>query len=153
MVEVLNVLFAHGTALVLAIVVGATLAALAIGRRERFFRPRGGWRIAADVALALVACAALAAGYLGLRVHHELRERVAAWELRSMATGATRRLADYHGMPVVLNVWATWCGPCREEMPALNALADRHRGHDAIVLAATDESIDDVRASKRRGCP
>lgn len=35
--------------------------------------------------------------------------------------------------PIVLNFWATWCGPCRNEMPALQAAAENYRGHVAII--------------------
>lgn len=35
---------------------------------------------------------------------------------------ATRALADYKGQVVLVNIWATWCGPCREEIPSLQAL-------------------------------
>lgn len=38
------------------------------------------------------------------------------------ADGGEHRLADYQGHYVLLNFWATWCAPCREEMPALEAL-------------------------------
>ena len=38
------------------------------------------------------------------------------------AGGAERRLADWHGRTVLFNLWATWCVPCRKEMPALEAL-------------------------------
>jgi thiol-disulfide isomerase/thioredoxin len=41
-------------------------------------------------------------------------------------TGASVDLADYAGRPVVLNFWASWCPPCREEIPALVQLAERH---------------------------
>lgn len=37
-------------------------------------------------------------------------------------TGASHSLADYRGKVVALNLWATWCAPCREEMPALSRL-------------------------------
>ncbi|SEM76275.1 Thiol-disulfide isomerase or thioredoxin [Loktanella fryxellensis] len=47
--------------------------------------------------------------------------------------GAEASLADYAGKPVVLNFWATWCAPCREEMPHLSALQDA-MGADAVVL-------------------
>lgn len=39
--------------------------------------------------------------------------------------GQRRSLADFAGRPLLVNVWATWCGPCRVEMPSLNALAER----------------------------
>ena len=39
------------------------------------------------------------------------------------------------GRVVLLNFWATWCAPCRIEMPSLDALARQHRGRDLLVLA------------------
>ena len=42
--------------------------------------------------------------------------------------GATLRLADFRGDVVVVNVWASWCGPCREETPALEQVWDERRG-------------------------
>ncbi len=38
-------------------------------------------------------------------------------------TGAQKTLADFSGTPLLVNFWATWCIPCRQEMPALNAVA------------------------------
>lgn len=40
--------------------------------------------------------------------------------------GSTRKLSDYRGKTVVLNFWATWCGPCRLEMPDFEALSRDH---------------------------
>jgi thiol-disulfide isomerase/thioredoxin len=54
--------------------------------------------------------------------------------LRDLA-GKEHRLADYKGKVVVLNFWATWCDPCREEMPALQRLQDKLAGKPFAILA------------------
>ena len=49
--------------------------------------------------------------------------------------GRTRTLADFHGKVVLLNVWATWCAPCRQEMPTLDRLQANLGGADFEVVA------------------
>jgi len=46
-----------------------------------------------------------------------------------------RNLADFKGKVVLLNIWATWCGPCRNEMPALDRLQAGLGGSDFEVVA------------------
>jgi thiol-disulfide isomerase/thioredoxin len=46
-------------------------------------------------------------------------------------------LADYAGEPVVLNFWATWCAPCREEMPSLDRLQAEMGDRLEVVTVAT----------------
>lgn len=55
------------------------------------------------------------------------------------------RLAELKG-PAVLNLWATFCGPCRDELPALQELADRTAGRLHVVGVDTDDSRDDAAA-------
>jgi peroxiredoxin len=50
-----------------------------------------------------------------------------------MPGGGTFRLADHRGRAVFINFWATWCAPCREEMPAMERLWRRHR-HRAFTM-------------------
>jgi peroxiredoxin len=49
--------------------------------------------------------------------------------------GRLHRLSDYRGKVVLLNFWATWCGPCREEMPSMEALRASLQGRPFVVLA------------------
>jgi thiol-disulfide isomerase/thioredoxin len=49
--------------------------------------------------------------------------------------GQSKSLADWHGRTVLLNLWATWCVPCRKEMPALDALQDKLGAPDFEVVA------------------
>lgn len=50
------------------------------------------------------------------------------------ADGNLHRLSAWDGKLVLLNFWATWCGPCREEMPALDAAQQRFGGHGLQVV-------------------
>lgn len=50
-------------------------------------------------------------------------------------TGKTLRLADFRGRVVLLNLWATWCAPCRREMPTLDRLQKMLGGPDFEVVA------------------
>jgi thiol-disulfide isomerase/thioredoxin len=48
--------------------------------------------------------------------------------------GKTQRLSDYRGKWVLVNFWATWCAPCLEEMPELDALHQAHKNKDLVVI-------------------
>lgn len=70
-----------------------------------------------------------------------------AWKVVT-PEGTPVDLASYRGRPVLLNVWATWCGPCLMEMPSLIALSQRpelKEANVAIVLVSTDGDLDPVR--------
>ena len=52
--------------------------------------------------------------------------------------GNTFSLQDFAGRPIVLNFWATWCGPCVEEMPELQAYSDAQGEGGVVVISVTD---------------
>jgi len=58
------------------------------------------------------------------------------------AAGQRKSLADWRGRTVLLNLWATWCVPCRTEMPALQALQQKLGGKDFEVVAVNIDTRD-----------
>jgi len=57
-------------------------------------------------------------------------------------SGKPVHLSDFRGKWVVVNYWATWCGPCREEMPELDSFHQAHKNSDAVVLGVNLEDIE-----------
>ena len=68
-----------------------------------------------------------------------LATAVAQADMRNM-DGSTSKVADMKGKVLLLNMWATWCGPCRGEMPDLVKMQDEHRdkGFEIIGLNTDD---------------
>ena len=60
-------------------------------------------------------------------------------------TGAVLSASDFDGQVLLINFWATWCKPCREEMPMLSALHDRLSGQGFQVLGI---ALDDVQQAR-----
>jgi len=58
------------------------------------------------------------------------------------AEGKTRKLSEFRGRPVLVNLWATWCVPCRREMPALDQLQAKLGGAKFDVVAINIDTRD-----------
>jgi len=64
------------------------------------------------------------------------------------ADGKPRKLSDWRGKTVLVNLWATWCVPCRKEMPALEALQTKLEGPNFEVVAINIDTRDSDKPKK-----
>lgn len=100
------------------------------------------------VTLALAACSGVGASGGGntrmadVEVGNKVGMRAPDFALPEVRSGKTVRLSDLKGKPVLINFWATWCGPCRLEMPELEAAYEAH-GNEGFTVVAVDVKIDD----------
>lgn len=95
--------------------------------------------------------AALAAGLVtwgftvgAVRVMHSSQPPLPAVQLRSVQ-GNSQSLTDFSGQPMVVNLWATWCPPCRREMPVL-AAAQRQKVDVAFIFVNQGQSAEAVQS-------
>ncbi len=66
--------------------------------------------------------------------------------------GNTVTLSDFRGKVVFINFWATWCPPCRAEMPEIEAIHQEYKGQDVVVIGVDlMETEDEVRQFVQRG--
>lgn len=72
-------------------------------------------------------------------------EPIPAFGLRNLAREVVHIPAAYAGRPLLINVWATWCGPCLEEMPELQHFAEQS-GNSVQVVGIAMDDVDAVRA-------
>ena len=61
-------------------------------------------------------------------------------------TGETYTLSDLRGQAVVINLWATWCPPCRAEMPALQKMYEEYKAQGLVILAVNSTAQDTASA-------
>ena len=102
--------------------------------------------------LAVARCIALCAALGGLRPAAATPGEVMVGQTLPDATllglnGPSRRLSDFRGRPLIINVWASWCPPCRAEMASLERLAWRDSAQPfAIIGISTDDDPGAARA-------
>ncbi|GAB2553039.1 TlpA family protein disulfide reductase [Rhodanobacter koreensis] len=107
---------------------------------------RGNWLI-----LGLAVLAAAIGGYVQHRQQPSppdlalLDQRAPAITLSGL-DDKPHRLSDYHGHRVLLNFWASWCGPCLDEMPALNRAQAKFGEQGAIVVGIAMDEPERIRA-------
>ena len=95
------------------------------------------WSLVAGIGMTLVFGVALA---IKLRPEIEVLGPGSAapqFHATDLRTGRPVTLADYRGKVILVNVWATWCPPCRVEMPSMERLHKRFAGTDFRILAVS----------------
>jgi peroxiredoxin len=103
---------------------------------------RAQWAVVAAVVVALGLGLFAVANVMGDELFPvQIGSRSPDWTANTLdSTAQAKTGADYNGQVVLLNIWATWCGPCRVEMPSLEAL---HRSYAREGLKIVAVSVDD----------
>jgi cytochrome c biogenesis protein CcmG, thiol:disulfide interchange protein DsbE len=103
------------------------------------------WSLVAGTVMTLVFVAALA---MKVRPQIDLigaGSRLPDFQAVNLRTNHPASLADYAGKVVLINIWATWCEPCRLEMPSMEKLSARLAGADfRVVAVSVDKDGPDV---------
>jgi thiol-disulfide isomerase/thioredoxin len=99
------------------------------------------WRTLGVLLSALILWAVTATGQVIARKPDEVKvgQTLRDATMRGL-NGPDHKLSDYRGRPLVINVWASWCGPCRQEMASLERLAwQEHAVPFAVIGISTDD--------------
>ncbi|OOG49454.1 TlpA disulfide reductase family protein [Rhodanobacter sp. C01] len=105
----------------------------------------------------ILGLAVLAAAIGGYAQHRHQQQSVTAMDSAMLGQlvpaltlpdldGQPHRLSDYRGHRVLLNFWASWCGPCLDEMPALNQAQAKFGEHGPIVVGIAMDEPERIRA-------
>lgn len=135
----MSFVFDHAVALCGLFIAAFAALMWRIGRPDQAWK----WVVQAWAVLAIGLAALAMIVFAGVAA--ALDTRLQSLRFTEYGSTAERTLADYRGKVVLVNYWATWCPPCREEMPDLNRVAAAYRGKEVVVLALTDEDEETVR--------
>jgi cytochrome c biogenesis protein CcmG/thiol:disulfide interchange protein DsbE len=132
-------------------IVGAAVLARRIATNGKPPRNIRAWL--PSIAIAGVSLAAFAgAAFLVLVAQRPLNPAIrqtghslAAFRFQSVADDSWHSLGDYRGKIVLLNVWATWCGPCRQEIPELERIQKELGAQGVVVLMVSSEEPRPIR--------
>ena len=145
-----------GNGILIALIALIVAGLWRLGRGRRFLVPAGvGRKIGAAVLLLLGAGCGLGLyavnGPLSTllsdyrRMRGEIGREAPNLAFHQVSDGAPLDLHQYRGKVVLVNLWATWCPPCRKEMPELNRLQAAYADRGLVVLNLSDEKPETLR--------
>ena len=95
------------------------------------------------LATVFIAAACQTSSEEGVRVAPEVGAIAPEFTLLN-TSGDEVSLSDHRGQVVMLNFWATWCPPCRQEMPGIESRYQQHRGNLEVLAIDNDEALEQV---------
>lgn len=95
------------------------------------------WTLVASIVMTVVFGVALAVKLRPQLDLLEVGDAAPAFDATDLRTDRPSGLADYRGKVILLNVWATWCPPCRVEMPSMERLQQKFAGTDFRIVAVS----------------
>jgi thiol-disulfide isomerase/thioredoxin len=108
---------------------------------------RPSWRALGALLSALILWAVAATGQEGPKKPDEVEigQRLRDATMLGL-NGPSRKLSDFRGKPLIINVWASWCGPCRQEMASLERLVwQEHAVPFSVIGISTDDYPDNAK--------
>ncbi|MDR2187058.1 MAG: TlpA family protein disulfide reductase [Azonexus sp.] len=103
------------------------------------------WLFSLLLSLLALTAAASAQASAANQVATPVGGRLTEATLYGLPGAANKKLSAYRGKPLIINIWASWCSPCRQEMASLSRLAKRfHGGQFNIIGVSTDDNIEDA---------
>jgi thiol-disulfide isomerase/thioredoxin len=120
-------------------------------RGSRYFIPRS-WKrwLAVSVACVVIYYSVNFLNWSRLKVnplqpvYAHANQKAPPFDFHLVSDGSQHSLDDYRGKVIVLNIWATWCDPCVEEMPELDKFQREYRDRGVAVITVSDQSPQDI---------
>ena len=144
------------TVMIVVIVLGAAGIWL-LGRNSRWLIPKTGLGRLSSILLLFVVILSswgliLVKGAMSplsravLQMDQAVGKKVPNLSFRLVSDGSQHQLGEFEGKVILLNLWATWCPPCRSEMPTLSRLHSSYSERGLVVVTLSDEPREDLLA-------